>query len=240
MRWYGLTIALGIALGVAVALREGRRLDASEDAVYACALWSTLGALIGARLLHVLDRVDFYLQNPASALAVTQGGLAVWGAVIGGFAAGALFCRFAGLSVGRMADVAAPGLLLGQIVGRVGSLVNGDAYGAAFDSPWSLVYVHEAALIPDLGEPTHPYPLYEMAWNGLLLALLWRLRLRALPPGTIFATYLLLYAGGRFALSFVRQEALVLGLQQAQWIALVAIALSIPVLVRNRAAILAR
>lgn len=240
MRWYGLMIALGIAFGVAVALREGRRVGVSEDAVYSCALWSTLGALIGARLLHVLDRVDFYLQNPASALAVTQGGLAVWGAVIGGFAAGALYCRFAGLSVAPMADVAAPGLLLGQIVGRVGSLVNGDAYGAAFDAPWSLVYVHEAALIPDLGEPTHPYPLYEMAWNGLLLALLWRLRLRALPPGTIFATYLLLYGVGRFALSFVRQEALVLGLQQAQWIALVAIALSIPVLVRNRAAILAR
>ena len=241
VRWYGLMIAVGIALGVAVSLREARRLGVSEDATYACALWGTLGALIGARIFHVLDRVDFYLQNPGAALAVQQGGLAVWGAVVGGLAVGALYCRFAGLPVARMADLAAPALLLGQIVGRVGSLVNGDAYGMAFDAPWSLVYVHEAALIPDLGEPTHPYPLYEMAWNALLLGLLWRLRLRPLPAGTLFAVYLAVYAVGRFALSFVRQEALLLGgLQQAQIVALVVLLVSIPVLVRNRAAILAR
>jgi phosphatidylglycerol:prolipoprotein diacylglycerol transferase len=241
VRWYGLTIALGIALGVAVALREARRLGVSEDATYSCALWSTLGALIGARLFHVLDRVDFYLQNPGAALAVQQGGLAVWGAVVGGLAAGTLYCRFAGLSAARMADLAAPALLLGQIIGRVGSLVNGDAYGAPFDAPWSLVYVHEAALIPDLGEPTHPYPLYEMGWNALVLAAVWRLRLRQLPAGTLFAAYLLLYGVGRFALGFARQEAIILGgLQQAQLVAIVAVACAIPVLVRNRAAILAR
>jgi phosphatidylglycerol:prolipoprotein diacylglycerol transferase len=241
VRWYGLMIALGIALGVAVALREARRVGVSEDATYSCALWGTLGALVGARLFHVLDRVDFYLQNPAAALAVQQGGLAVWGAVIGGLAAGSLYCRLAGLSTARISDLAAPALLVGQIVGRVGSLVNGDAYGAAFDAPWSLVYVHEAALIPDLGEPTHPYPLYEMAWNAVVLGLLWRWRLRPLPPGTLFALYLALYAVGRFALSFVRQEALVVvGLHQAQLIAIVVLAASIPVLARNRAAILPR
>ena len=235
IRWYGLAIALGIALGIALALREARRLGISEDATYSCALWSTLGALIGARLFHVVDRIDFYLQNPAGALAVQQGGLAVWGAVAGGFAAGALYCRFAGLSVARMADLAAPALLLGQIVGRVGSLVNGDAYGIAFDAPWSLVYVHEAALIPDLGEPTHPYPLYEMAWNALVLGTIWRLRTRPLPPGTIFVAYLMLYAVGRFVLGFVREDGF-----QAQAVALIAVVLVIPFLVRNRAAILAR
>jgi phosphatidylglycerol:prolipoprotein diacylglycerol transferase len=241
IRWYGLMIAVGIALGVALALREARRVGLSEDATYSCALWSTLGALIGARLFHVLDRVDFYLQNPAAALAVQQGGLAIWGAVVGGVAAGALYCRFAGLPFATMADVAAPALLLGQIVGRIGSLVNGDAYGGSFDAPWSLVYVHEAALIPDLGEPTHPYPLYEMLWNALVLAFLWRMRTRALPAGTTFLAYLLLYALGRFLIGFVRQDALVLfGLQQAQLIALIAIAIAISVLARNRAAILAR
>jgi phosphatidylglycerol:prolipoprotein diacylglycerol transferase len=241
VRWYGLMIAVGIVLGVALALREARRLGVSEDATYSCALWGTLGALIGARLFHVLDRVDFYLQNPAAVLALQQGGLAIWGAVVGGVAAGSLYCRFAGLSVATMADLAAPALLLGQIVGRIGSLVNGDAYGGSFDAPWSLVYVHEAALIPDLGEPTHPYPLYEMLWNVLVLALLWRIRTRAHPAGTTFFVYLLLYALGRFLLGFVRQEALVLfGLQQAQLIALIVIAIALPVLARKRAAILAR
>jgi phosphatidylglycerol:prolipoprotein diacylglycerol transferase len=231
VRWYGLMIALGIALGVAVALREARRVGVSEDATYSCALWGTLGALIGARLFHVLDRVDFYLQNPAAALAVQQGGLAVWGAVIGGLAAGSLYCRFTGQSTARMADLAAPALLIGQIAGRVGSLVNGDAYGAAFDAPWSLVYVHEAALIPDLGEPTHPYPLYEIGWNLILLGLLWRLRRGGLPDGAVFLTYLVLYSLGRVLLTFVRQETIVaLGLQQAQLLGLAVIALALPLL----------
>ena len=236
LRWYGLAIACGIGLGVLVALREARRLGVSEDATYGCALWGTIGGLVGARLFHVLDRVDFYLQNPGAVLAVQQGGLAVWGAVVGGVGAGALYCRLAGTPARRMADLAAPSLLLGQIVGRLGSLVDGDAYGGPFDAPWSLIYVHQAALIPDLGEPTHPYPLYEMLWNGVLLGLLWRLRRRQHPDGTLFLTYLALYALGRFALGFVRQEAIVLvGLQQAQLVALIALALSLPPLLRRLA-----
>jgi phosphatidylglycerol:prolipoprotein diacylglycerol transferase len=234
VRWYGLMIAAGIALGVLVALREARRLGVSEDATYSCALWGTLGGLAGARLFHVVDRTDFYLQNPAAALAIQQGGLAVWGAVVGGVAAGALYCRLAGLPIRLMAEVAAPGLLLGQIVGRLGGLINGDAYGAPFDSPWSLIYVHQAALIPDLGEPTHPYPLYEMLWNALVLGAIWRRRRLPHRQGTVFLAYLVLYALGRFALGFVRQETIVLfGLQQGQLIALPVIALALPPLLRR-------
>jgi phosphatidylglycerol:prolipoprotein diacylglycerol transferase len=234
LRWYGLTIAVGIACGVLVALREARRLGVSEDAIYNCALWGTLGALAGARLFHVLDRIDFYIQNPAAVLALQRGGLAVWGAIVGGVAVGALYCRLAGLPVGRVADVAAPCLLLGQIVGRLGNLINGDAYGAPFDAPWSLIYVHQDALIPGLGEPTHPYPLYEMLWNVLALGVVWRTRRLPHRDGTVFLIYLSLYALGRFALGFVRQETIVLvGLQQAQLIALVAFAVGLPMLWRR-------
>jgi phosphatidylglycerol:prolipoprotein diacylglycerol transferase len=235
LRWYGLAIAAGIALGVLVALREARRLGVSDDAVYSAALWCTLGGLVGARLLHVLDRIDFYLQNPGAALALGQGGLAVWGAVLGGLAAGALYCRLAGLPTARVADLAAPGLLLGLSVGRLGNLVNGDAYGAPFDAPWSLIYVHADALIPGLGEPTHPYPLYELLWNVLALGVLWRLRRRPHPDGTVFLLFLLLYGLGRFVLGFVREETVLLvGLQQAQAIALLAVGLALPLLWRSR------
>lgn len=223
VRWYGVAIALGIALGVFVALREARRLALDEDAVYNTALWGVVGGLIGARIFHVVDRLDFYLQNPSTVMALQQGGLSVWGGVVGGVLAGAAYARWAKLPLARVADVAAPGLLIGQIVGRLGSLVNGDAYGSPADLPWSITYIHADALIPDLGEPTHPYPLYEMAWNLAVLGVIWRLRRDERPDGTTFLAYIVLYSAGRFLLTFVRQETIgLLGLQQAQLIALVA------------------
>jgi phosphatidylglycerol:prolipoprotein diacylglycerol transferase len=234
IRWYGVMIALGIALGIWVALREARRLGLDEDAVYNAALWGVIGGLFGARLFHVVDRLDFYLQNPATVLAIQQGGLSIWGGVIGGLAAGAAYCRWAKLPLARVGDVAAPGLLVGQIVGRVGSLINGDAYGAVADLPWSIVYIHPDALIPDLGEPTHPYPLYEIAWNLALLGFIWRLRRQERPDGTVFFAYLALYSLGRFLLTFVRQETIVLfGLQQAQLLAVI-VALAVAPALRRR------
>lgn len=231
IRWYGLAIATGIALGIFAALREARRLGLDEDAVYNTALVGVVGGLFGARLFHVLDRIDFYIQNPRSVLALQQGDLAVWGGVIGGLAAGAVYCRLARLPVMRVADVAAPGLLLGQIVGRVGSIVNGDAHGRVADLPWSFLYVHPDAVIPDLGEPTHPYPLYEIAWNLAVLGVIWRMRREERPAGTVFLTYLVLYSFGRFLLTFVRQETILLfGLQQAQVLAILAALLAAPAL----------
>jgi phosphatidylglycerol:prolipoprotein diacylglycerol transferase len=234
IRWYGLMIALGIAAGIYVALRESRRLGIDEDATYNTALWGVVGAIVGARLFHVVDRFDFYLQNPSTIFALQQGGLAIWGAVIGGLVAGGLYCRYAGLSLQKMADVAAPAILLGQIIGRLGCLINGDAYGAHVDLPWSIQYVHPDALIPDLGEPTHPYPLYEMLWNTAVLGIIWRMRRGNYRPGTTFLSYLVLYALGRFVLTFVREEAIVvLGLQQAQVMALLIGLAAVPLLARR-------
>lgn len=234
VRWYGVAIALGIALGIYVALREARRLGLDEDRVYNTALWGVIGGLLGARLFHVVDRLDFYLQNPSTVLAIQQGGLSIWGGVVGGVLAGAAYCRWAKLPLARVSDAAASGLLLGQIVGRVGSLVNGDAYGAPADLPWSITYIHPDALIPGLGEPTHPYPLYEMLWNLALLGVIWRMRREERPPGTVFLTYLVFYSLGRFLLTFVRQETVVLfGLQQAHLVALLIALAAAPALRRR-------
>jgi phosphatidylglycerol---prolipoprotein diacylglyceryl transferase len=235
IRWYGLMIACGIAMGIYIALREARRRGIGEEQTYNCAMWGVMGAIVGARLVHVVDRIDFYLQNPASILAIQQGGLAIWGGVLGGIGAGALYCRLAGLPVARVADVAAPAMLLGQIVGRLGCLINGDAYGAPVDLPWSIMYVHQDALIPDLGEYTHPYPLYEIAWNVILLGFLWRMRRGSQADGVLFLAYLILYSLGRVLLTFVRQETVVaLGLQQAQLLGLIVIALAAPLLLWRR------
>jgi phosphatidylglycerol:prolipoprotein diacylglycerol transferase len=184
----------------------------------------------------VLDHWPAFLAHPLDALAIWEGGIAVYGAFLGGLLAGALAARRAGLPVWGLLDVAAPAMLVGQAVGRLGCLANGDAWGAPCAGPLCFVYTHPHALLPPslLGVPTHPYPLYEIGATLVLLAALWWARRWLARPGAAFLAAALGYAVTRFSLSFFRQEALVLwGLQQAQVLAL-ATALTVGVLLLVR------
>ncbi|MBI4497094.1 MAG: prolipoprotein diacylglyceryl transferase [Chloroflexi bacterium] len=233
LAWHGLLIGLGVLAGVLVAAQIGKRLryQLSDDAISAIALWAVPGGIVGGRLAHVVDRWDFYASNPASVLAITEGGMAIWGSVLGGSLAAWLYVKRQGLPVGQAADLGAFGLLVGQIIGRVGCLINGDAYGAPTEVPWAVVYTHPGAFAP-LGVPTHPWPVYEILWSGLTLALLWRLMGRVRPEGMLFLLYLAAYAVGRFFLTFLRQERILfLGLQEAHLISLLVLAVVVPALV---------
>jgi phosphatidylglycerol:prolipoprotein diacylglycerol transferase len=155
---------------------------------------------------------------------VNQGGLAVWGGLITGGLAALVAARRHSLPIPRLADATVVGLIVGQMIGRVGCIVNGDAYGGPTSLPWGLIYVNPDAMLPDAlrGVPTHPYPIYEILWDFFLLGLLLVLRRHPLPHGLLFSIYAVGYSLGRFSLSFLRQEAVVLwGLQQAQLVALV-------------------
>lgn len=227
LRWYSLMIALGVLVATALATREAARKGLDPETIPALAGWALVGGIAGARALHVIDRFDEYRDRPLAILNVMQGGLAIFGAVFGGALATWLFARRRGLSFAVLADTIAPGLVLAQAIGRLGCVVNGDAWGGPTNLPWAFVYTNPRAFIPTdlLGVPTHPYPLYDLALNLALFALLWRLRTRPLPVGALFLIYLALYAVGRFALTFVRQERIwFLGLQEAQVIALLAFA----------------
>jgi phosphatidylglycerol:prolipoprotein diacylglycerol transferase len=145
-----------------------------------------------------------------------------------------VYARIGRLPALRLLDVATPGLLLGQMIGRLGSLVNGESWGTQTSLPWGIVYTHPDARLPleSLGLPTHPYAVYEIAWNLVAFGLLWRLRERWRLDGVLFAVYLLLYSAGRFGLTFVREEGYFLfGLQQAQVIAAAVFLFALPFLV---------
>ena len=219
--WYGLAVATGVIVGVWLTLREARRKGIPTEPVADLVVWVILGGFVGARLLHVIDRWDFYSVNPGQILAIQNGGLAILGAVLGGTLAGAIGAVRGGLPVRRLSDAAAPGLVLGQAIGRFGCLITGDALGPPTDGTWGIVYRNPGAMAPQLGVAYQPTFFYEQLWDVLVFALLWSLRKRLAGDGRLFALYLALYAVGKFALTFLRNETVwLLGLQEAQLLAL--------------------
>ncbi len=228
VRWYGLLLALALAVGIAVAVREGRRRRVPEDDVYSLAIWAVLAGVAAARLFPVLEDWETYRHNLRAAIAFQQGGLAMFGALAGGILAGLVYCRLRGLPVGRLADTAAPALVLAQAVGRIGCLINGDTWGSPTSLPWGIAYTNPGAMIPSqlLGIPTHPIPAYEILWGLALFALLWHLRSRPLREGTLFLVYIVLHGTGRLFLTLLRQHemASIAGLHQTQVFSVLAIA----------------
>ncbi|MBI4503924.1 MAG: prolipoprotein diacylglyceryl transferase, partial [Chloroflexi bacterium] len=199
LSWYGLAVAAGLAAGVWLSLREVRRKGLPTEPVGDLVLWVVVGGLVGARLLHVIDRWDLYAANPLQVLAIQNGGLAILGAILGGTLAGSLAAWRQGLPILRLADAAAPGVILGQAIGRFGCLVTGDAVGQATNGSWGVVYLNPGAMVPQLGVAYQPVFLYEQAWDLAVFAVLWLLRCRLTVDGQLFALYLGLYAAGKFA-----------------------------------------
>jgi phosphatidylglycerol:prolipoprotein diacylglycerol transferase len=236
--WPGLFTALAVAAGLWLAGRLAEQRGFSRDVVFGIGGWGVVGGLIGARLFHVADHLQFYLENPLLIPAIWEGGIAVYGAFIGGLVGGGLAARRARLNPWPLLDIAAPCMLVGQAIGRLGCLSNGDAWGANATGCavcLAIRYTNQNDLLPaDLkGVPTYAYPLYEIAAEVLLLAVLWlfRDRLRA-RPGLTFLVMAAGYAVIRFGLSYYRQETIVaLGLQEAQVIAVVTGVVALGVLV---------
>lgn len=233
LRWYSLLVVLAIVGGAWLGLREARRKGLDVEKMQSLIFWGILGGIVGARLFHVVDNPVVYVSDPISALYVWEGGLAIYGGLIGGVLAGLLYARRSGLPFWKTADAAAPGLILGQALGRLACIPNGDAYGAPTDLPWAFVYTNPAAMLPPelLGTPLHPYPVYELVFDLAVLGLLWRLRSVYKANGLLFLTYAGVYAAGRFLLTFFRMEQVwFLGLQEAQVVALLVLVVAVPLL----------
>ncbi len=231
LRWYSLAIILAIVAAVLITAYRAKKKGIATEHIYSLALWVVLGGIVGARLFHVIDHWEHYINNPAQILGFQ--GLAIWGALAGGGLALILYARTRHLPFGRLVDVVAPGLPVAQIIGRFGCIVNGDAYGGITSVPWAFIYVNPGSSIPGnfFGLPTHPYPVYEMIWNTIVLLVVLHLDRRFKKDGLVFLSYLSLYSLGRFALTFVRQEnQFFWGLQEAQIVALLVVVASVAAL----------
>ncbi len=235
--WHGLFMVTGIAVGVFFSARLMAKAGLSRDTFYSLAPWAILGGIIGARLLHLVDHWEFYLANPELILAVWRGGLAVWGGILGGTIAALIFAKIQdkGFYLAPYADQIAPGLILAQATGRIGCIIDGDVFSTTTGLPWGVVYTHSHS--PSYGRsPQHPAVGYELLMDLFIFGILWKLRGRLKPDGSLFLLYTILYSVGRFFLSFLRLDSntVLLSLNQAQWVALLTLAVAIPLLVFRR------
>lgn len=213
VRWYGILIGLGVLIGLWMAVREGKRFSIPQEFFMDLLLIGLPSALIGARLYYVAFHWDYYSRNPAAIFAIWEGGIAIIGALIGALIGGAIFIRRKGYSFWRVADIAAPSLLIGQIVGRWGNFFNQEAYG----SPVSESFLSSTLMLPDWlvqqmyidGAYHHPTFLYESVWNILGLVLLLYLRRRSfIRKGEILIGYFFWYGFGRFFIEPLREDSL--------------------------------
>jgi phosphatidylglycerol:prolipoprotein diacylglycerol transferase len=236
IRWYSLIVLAAIGVGIWLATREAARKGFKKEDIYDSAIWIILGGMIGARLFHVIDHwPDEYAANPIRALYIWEGGLAVWGAVVGGLIVVAILARLRGWRLPKLLDAAAPGLVLAQAVGRIACIITGDAMGKPTTGPFGFAYSNPNAMVPQLGVYYTPMPVYEIIANLGIFALLWQLRKRNWPDGLLFLVYLSLYSVERFFLAFTSSyQIMALGLTQSQIVALVSLAVALPLIVRSQ------
>ena len=226
--WYGLMIALAILGGAIGTARLAKAQGISPDDVYTIALWAVPGGMVGARLFHVIDQWQYYILRPVEIFYINQGGLAIYGAIMGGTLVGIIAAKVMRISVSRLADAAAPALILAMAVGRVGNIINGEHHSFPTDLPWGVIYTHPNSF--GISQyPTHPVVAYEILWDLLAFGILWWARRRLPAHGMLFLLYGSLYSSGRFFLSFLRFDAIILlGLRQAQILAILTLLICLP------------
>lgn len=127
--WYGILIATGVLIGIYLAMGYARRLKFDPEVILDFALLAIPFAIVGARLYYVAFQWDIYKDNPIDIFKIWEGGLAIYGAVIGGIVAAMIFSRWRKMNFWDLVDIVSPSLILGQAIGRWGNFFNQEAYG---------------------------------------------------------------------------------------------------------------
>ena len=253
LAWHGIFTAVAILFGVWLSTKLVTERVSEADATEV-ATWGVVGGIIGARIFHVFDCwtgcagiVGGYSAHPELIPQIWTGGIAVWGAAIGGVLGGlAVALRRGTVPVGFGADAAAPGISLGFAVGRIGDIINGEHWATTCTPPMGICvdFTNPATLgqgttfligdpryVPD---PVHLVVAYDMAWTALGVIGTLLLRGRGLPQGLIFWLWMGWYAIGRFLLGYLRvgDPSYAFALREDQAIGVLVLAAAIPMIVR--------
>ena len=239
IRYYGIILMVGALTGGWLVSREAKRREYDPEFVWDMLIWLIVGGIVGARLWHVFTpspsaiaegrTTMFYLTHPFDMINLRNGGLGIPGAVIGGAITLFYYSRKHGLNFAEWADIAAPGLALGQAIGRWGNFMNQELYGAPTNLPWKI-YIEPIYRLSgfETQEYYHPLFLYESLWNLMnMVILIWLTRRfsERVKYGDIFLVYLIVYPVGRFLLDFLRLDASMLGGLNANQTAMAVVAI---------------
>ncbi|PLR83655.1 prolipoprotein diacylglyceryl transferase [Bacillus canaveralius] len=211
--WYGIIIGTGLLLGWLLATKESQKLGLNKDIFSDLLLWAIPISIISARIYYVLFKWEYYAENPGEIVAIWEGGIAIHGALIGGAVTAVVFAKKKGISFWKLADIAAPSIILGQAIGRWGNFMNQEAYGTEVARSFL-----EGLNLPEFiinqmyinGAYHHPTFLYESIWNLSGFVLLIFLRKFQPKQGELFLSYVIWYSIGRFFIEGLRTDSLML------------------------------
>ena len=234
LTYHGLFAVLAVAAAVWITFQIARRQGVKEELVSNVALWAILGGVVGARIVHVADNWDFYTNNPREVIAIWNGGIGLWGAILGGLAAGVTYGYLQLYPIRQTMDIAAPGLLVGQAIGRIGDVFNGEHFSKVTSLPWGTVYTHpdNPGVQQGFTQAQHPVVAYELLFDLALAWVLYKMLGRLRPDGMVWVAYMASYGLWRFLIQFYRADDIKFaGLQQAHIIALIVLAITVPILI---------
>ena len=202
--WYGIIITCGIILACLYVMWRAKQNDVKTDDVLDLALIVVPVGIVCARLYYVIMKPELY-NTFMNVINIRQGGLAIYGGIIGGGIAAWLVARHKKMNVMQLLDMLAPAVMIGQILGRWGNFMNAEAYGSTTDLPWRMgIHAYGNAIY------VHPTFLYESLWNLLGFILLNLFFKRKQYHGQIFFGYIAWYGVGRFFIEGLRSDSLYL------------------------------
>ncbi len=231
--WHSFFSLIGMSIGSWLSFRLARPI-VRDERIYPFAIAVVIGGLIGARIGHIADNWPYYSTRPDQLVAFWNGGVAVAAAPIGSAVFGFVAARRLRLPLGFLFDVTAIGIVLGEAIGRIGDIMNGEHHAVACAGiGWCVRYTNPATL--GQADYVHLVVAYDLLVDLLIFAVLLRYwqRERGHPPeGRVFVLYLVLYGGFRFATSFLRLDPVVVaGLQEAQLLGLGYVLAGVPAFV---------
>ena len=221
--YYGVCIAIGMLAGLFICLRRAKETGQSEDAYTDLFIFLMIFGIVGARIYYVAFSFDSYKDHLIDVFNLRQGGLAIYGGIIGGVITILVFSRIKGMHAGQVLDTVIMGVAAGQIIGRWGNFFNREAFGEYTDNflamqlPVSavrpgeitqLMKMHEAVVDGVTYIQVHPTFLYEGLWNTALLVVLFLTRKKSAFRGEIFCRYLIGYGIGRALIEGLRTDQL--------------------------------
>lgn len=222
--WYGIIICMGILSGLLIAVWVAKKTNQNPDIYSELLIYALIGAIIGARLYYVIFSWDQYKDNLMDVFAIREGGLAIYGGIIGAAIVCVVFSKVKKLNVWLLMDTGVVGLILGQAIGRWGNFFNLEAFGGYTENIFAMaIKVSEAKYIPDsvyekvltINDTAyiqvHPTFLYESLWCLAVLAFLLVYFNRKRFDGEVFYLYLIGYGLGRFWIEGLRTDQLLLG-----------------------------